>query len=99
MTLVPTTIGRRTLFQRAGFGLGGFALADLLRKDTSARAAAPAHFSARAKSVIYIHLVGAPSHLDLFESKPELRRRDGQDCPEELFASSKFAPLYESCPN
>jgi len=95
MTLVPTTIGRRTLFQRAGFGLGGFALADLLRKDTSARAAAPAHFSARAKSVIYIHLVGAPSHLDLFESKPELRRRDGQDCPEELFASSKFAFVRE----
>lgn len=95
MTLLPTTIGRRTLFQRAGFGLGGFALADLLRKDTSARAAAPAHFAARAKSVIYIHLVGAPSHLDLFESKPELRRRDGQDCPEELFASSKFAFVRE----
>lgn len=90
MNLIPTSMGRRTLFQRAGYGLGGFALANLLSEDTS-QAALPTHFASRAKSVIYIHMVGGPSHLDLFESKPVLQRRQGQDCPKELFESSKFA--------
>lgn len=91
MSIIPTTIGRRTLFQRAGFGLGGFALADLLQQDTSTEAASASHFASRGKSVIYIHLVGGPSHLDLYEPKPELQRREGEDCPQELFESGKFA--------
>ena len=91
MSITPTTIGRRTLFQRAGYGLGGFALADLLQQDTSSQAADASHFASRAKSVIYIHMVGGPSHLDLFEPKPELQRREGQNCPTDLFESSKFA--------
>jgi hypothetical protein len=91
MFITPTAIGRRSLFQRAGYGLGGFALADLLKSETSV-AGEPAGVAAHpAKSVIYIHLVGAPSHLDLFEPKPELVRRHGQDCPQDLFESSKFA--------
>ena len=49
------------------------------------------HFQPRAKSVIYLHMVGAPSHLDLFDLKPELQRRSGEDCPQDLFESSKFA--------
>ena len=72
---------RRQLFQRAGFGIGGLALASLLSQDTPARAARRTdpltprkpHFAPRARSVIYIHLVGAPSHLDLFDYKPELQ--------------------------
>ena len=36
-------------------------------------------------------MVGAPSHLDLFDQKPELQRRQGEDCPKDLFESSKFA--------
>ena len=98
MSIIPTPIGRRTLLQRTGFGLGAFALSQLLQQDTVAMAAqsdplAPrgSHFPAKAKSVIYIHMVGAPSHLDLFDLKPELQRRNGEDCPKELFASSKFA--------
>ena len=91
MSLSPATVGRRTLFQRTGYGLGGFALADMLQNDTSTQAANTSHFLPRAKSVIYIHLVGGPSHLDLFEPKPELQRREGQDCPNDLFESSKFA--------
>lgn len=87
-----TPIGRRTLLQRTGFGLGAFALTDLLQgTNVSADEAPTAHFPARAKSVIYIHMVGAPSHLDLFDDKPELRKRQGQDCPKELFESGKFA--------
>lgn len=91
MFITPTSISRRSLFQRAGYGLGGIALADMLKGETSGSAQAMAGSAPPAKSVIYIHLVGAPSHLDLFEPKPELRRRHGQDCPTELFESSKFA--------
>lgn len=96
--LEMTPVGRRALFQRAGFGLGGFALAEMLGQENSLGstdgkplAAKSPHFPPKAKRVIYIHLVGAPSHLDLFDFKPELRRRSGEDCPKELFESGKFA--------
>ena len=92
MTLIPTTIGRRALFQRAGYGLGGYALASMLQDESSADAGlTESHFAPRAKRVIYIHLVGAPSHLDLFEPKPVLQQRHGEDCPKDLFESGKFA--------
>lgn len=49
------------------------------------------HFAARARSVIYIHLVGAPPNLDLFDPKPELKKRDGEDCPESFLKGKRFA--------
>ena len=45
----------------------------------------------RAKSVIYIHLAGSPPNLDLFDYKPELVKRDGEDCPSEFFQGKNFA--------
>jgi hypothetical protein len=45
-------------------------------------AARPPHFAARAKSVIWCFLDGGPSHLDLFDPKPELTRLDGQPLPD-----------------
>jgi hypothetical protein len=45
----------------------------------------------RAKRVIYMHMAGAPSQLELFEHKPELQKRNGQDCPAELLAGKRFA--------
>jgi hypothetical protein len=41
--------------------------------------------------VIYLHMIGAPSQLDLFDHKPELVKRDGQACPEELTRGKRFA--------
>jgi hypothetical protein len=49
------------------------------------------HFTARAKHVIYLHMIGGPSQLDLFENKPELIKRDGEKCPEELTKGKRFA--------
>ncbi|MEM8671428.1 MAG: DUF1501 domain-containing protein [Planctomycetota bacterium] len=97
--LIPTPIGRRTILQRTGFGIGGVALANLLGQDLSAAKPAeraplamrPPHFAAKAKNIIYIHMVGAPSHLDLFDEKPELRKRSGESCPKDLFETGKFA--------
>lgn len=49
------------------------------------------HHAPRAKNVIYIHLVGAPSHLDLFDYKPELQKRNGELCPEHMFEGKQLA--------
>ena len=98
MNATPTLFGRRALFQRTGYGLGAFALTQLLQQGEGAaprgdRASASRepHFPAQVKRVIYLHMVGAPSHLDLFDLKPELQRRSGEDCPKDLFESGKFA--------
>jgi hypothetical protein len=53
--------------------------------------ARPPHFPARAKRVIFLHMVGAPSQLDLFDYKPELFKLDGKDCPRELIEGQRFA--------
>ena len=84
---------RRTLFQNSAFGLGGGALASLLGAGDAPGAVR--HHAARAKSVIYIHLVGAPSHLDLFDYKPELQRRSGELCPDEFFEGKQLAFIRE----
>ena len=48
------------------------------------------HFPAKAKRVIYIFQAGAPSHLELFDNKPELAKHDGQLPPaEELQAAAR----------
>jgi len=85
---VPTS--RRDFLLRAGAGFGALALFDLLER--SARADGPAqpgslcaprepHFPARAKSVIWCFLDGGPSHIDLFDPKPELQKLAGQPLP------------------
>lgn len=48
-------------------------------------------YAAKAKHVIYLHMAGSPPHLDLFDYKPELVKRDGQDCPDEILKGRKFA--------
>src|SRR5687768_17595159 len=87
------TLSRRQLFQRLGSGLGAAALTSLLQKEAGASAAPAPHFAPRARSVIYLHMVGAPSHLDLFDYKPTLQRHDGQLVPEELIRGRRFAFL------
>ena len=49
-------------------------------------------FPPRGKAhAIYLHMIGAPSQIDLFDPKPELMKRDGQDCPSELLKGRRFA--------
>src|SRR5438045_9410135 len=48
-------------------------------------------FPGKAKSVIYLHMAGAPSQLELFDYKPELMKMDGQDCPPSLLEGKRFA--------
>lgn len=48
-------------------------------------------FPAKVRRVIYLHMAGAPSQLELFDHKPELKRFDGQDCPASFLAGKRFA--------
>lgn len=50
-----------------------------------------AQFAPKAKRVIYIHMAGSPSQLELFDYKPELAKYNGKDCPQELLEGKKFA--------
>lgn len=49
------------------------------------------HFAAKAKSVIYLHMAGAPSQLELFDYKPALQKLHGKDCPPSLLEGKNFA--------
>ncbi len=81
------TLSRRDLLGRVGYGIGSVALTSLLTNDL---AAAP-HLPARAKNVIFLHMVGGPSQLELFEHKPKLVEFNGQECPAELLEGQRFA--------
>lgn len=54
-------------------------------------AAKAPQFPGKAKAVIYLHMAGAPSQLELFDYKPELQKMNGQDCPESFLKGKKFA--------
>ena len=90
---------RRELFRTGGMGLGASALMSLLGQDALSMElqfvnplrAKQSDYQARAKNVIYIHMIGAPSQLDLYVDKPKLREITGELCPEELFNSQQFA--------
>src|SRR5579884_2576667 len=83
---------RRDFLVRAGGGLGALALLALLEREGRAAEPAPggpvnpvaprpAHFRGKARSVIWIFLDGGPSHVDLFDPKPELTRLAGKPLP------------------
>ncbi len=95
-------VTRRTFLKRSGVGLGAVALGSLLTeslfgaaagKGANPLAARAPHFPARAKRVIYLHMVGAPSQLDLFDHKPALQQYDGKPCPDEFIQGKRFAFL------
>src|SRR5713226_3667167 len=81
---------RREFLHKAGGGFGMLALAGLLQQQKllgqqagpdprQPLAARPGHHATRAKSVIWLFMNGGPSHVDTWDYKPELERRDGQD--------------------
>ena len=49
------------------------------------------HFAPKARAVIYLHMAGAPSQLELFDYKPELVKLNGQDCPASFLEGKRFA--------
>jgi hypothetical protein len=107
----PTS--RREFLLRAGAGFGGLALAALMARDAAGSPAtrcaavnplaprAP-HFPARARSVIFCFMDGGPSHLDLFDPKPLLKKLAGKPLPPSFprpmtaMGSTAYTPLLAS---
>jgi Protein of unknown function (DUF1501) len=90
---------RRHFFRDCGVGLGSIALASLLDDKLFAAPTVPnnplapkkPHFPAKAKNVIYLHMAGSPSGLDLFDYKPKLNELNGKPCPESYYKGQQFA--------
>jgi hypothetical protein len=99
----PRRVTRRWFFEQCGVGVGAIALGALFRQSGLAATAASAgagvnplaarqpHFAAKAKRVIYLFMAGAPSHLELFDNKPELAKWDGKLPPPELIKGYRAA--------
>jgi len=86
---------RRHFLRDGSLGLGGLALGSLLgvgpARADDPFAPRPPHFPAKVKNVIFLSMSGGPPHLDLFDYKPELVKRNGQDCPKSLTEGKPFA--------
>jgi hypothetical protein len=79
MTLPMLPLSRREFLRTSGLGCGTLALAHLLARDGRLAAAErKPHFAPKAKAVIWLFMTGGPSHVDTFDYKPELQKRDGQ---------------------
>src|ERR1700737_545474 len=80
----PKTLARRWFFQQCGVGLGSIAATHPFggpstASDASLNPLAPKKppLPAKAKRVIFLFMAGAPSHLELFDNKPQLTKFDG----------------------
>jgi hypothetical protein len=76
-------LSRRDLLRASGLGMGSVALACMLKADTADQRPLdlrpkPRNFPSKVRSVIQLVQNGGPSHMDLFDPKPELTKRDGQ---------------------
>ena len=91
-------VTRRHFLQRCTMGLGGMWLAQHALSGchgyvdhAKPLVPMPPHFPAKAKHVIYLHMAGSPSQLELFEHKPELTKLDHQFCPQSFLEGKRFA--------
>ncbi len=93
---------RRHFLKKCSAGLGGMAMASFLgcnplsgrpaQEDlSSAVLEGMSHFAPKAKRVIFLHMAGGPSQLELFDYKPELEKLNGKPCPASMLEGKKFA--------
>jgi hypothetical protein len=88
---------RRQFLRRGGNVLGAAALASLMGPPTARAAEIPAgflpHFAPKAKQVIYLHMVGGPSQLDLYDHKPQLGQWYDKDLPESVRKGQRLTTM------
>jgi hypothetical protein len=89
---------RRHFLGNAGVGVGAMALASMMGQDGLAKekshnplAPRKPHYAAKAKNVIYLHMSGSPTQLELFDYKPVLKKHDAKVCPKEYLEGKRFA--------
>jgi len=85
-------VSRRDLLVRSGYGLGAIGLHVLGAAESPAAPAFP-NFVPKAKRVIFLFQSGGPSHLDLFDHKPILQDRFGEDIPESVFKGQRVTGM------
>lgn len=97
---IDLSLFRRRFLETSTLSLAPIALQTLLDGNTMA-ADSPAvmpHAAPKAKSVIFLFMIGGPSQIDLFEDKPELNRRDGEPLPESILKELQFAQIQKDDP-
>lgn len=97
MNPFANSLSRRWFLRDCGLGLGAIAASQLLADDAVASATTDPlavrqpHFPGKVKNVIYLFMAGAPSHLELFDYKPQLAKFDGTLPPPELLQGYRAA--------
>src|SRR4029434_7509439 len=90
-------ITRRALLGRTATGIGAAALSHLFRNEFTLGVATsqPAYlsFAPKAKRVIYMFQNGAPSHVDLFDYKPMLKKMHGKEIPKDIIGDKRFSTM------
>ena len=90
---------RRQFLNRFGAGLGGAALAEMLAANAAAAPNADrgilgaTHFAPKAKRIIYLFMSGAPSQLDLYDHKPLLNQRNGEQLPDSVRGGQRLTGM------
>ena len=98
----PRQVSRRWFFEQCGVGLGLAALGQLFQDEGYAAspasttgvnplAAKAPHYAPKAKRVLFLFMAGAPSHLELFDNKPQLAKFDGTLPPADLIKGYRAA--------
>jgi hypothetical protein len=87
------SLSRRYFLGECGIGLGKIAAASLLTNNLSARSLTPtpSQHKPKAKAVIHLFMAGAPSQLELFDSKPELTKHEGKPLPKSIVGDQRYA--------
>lgn len=92
-------ITRRHFLQKATLGLGALAMSSFNTEPTSRDIEKmAAHFAPRAKRVIYLFQSGGPSQLEMFDYKPELTKRHGEQLPDSISKGQRVTGFTEGKP-
>ena len=95
-------LSRRDFFGRFALGLGGVALTNLLQKsalgapvtdEPASSILSRPHFAPKAKRIIYLFMAGGPSQHDLFDYKPLLKERNGEDLPDSIRGGQRLTGM------
>ena len=85
---------RRQFFGRTATGIGSLALASLLNENSFANGVLRGtHFAPKAKRIIYLFMQGGPSQLDLFDPKPGLAKRHGEELPDSVRMGQRLTTM------
>src|SRR3954469_4968118 len=94
---IPNVPTRRDFLNRSAMGIGGIALAEMLGSPAGAAedhgALGQPHFPPTAKRVISLFMAGGPSQLDLFDYKPLLNERNGEQLPDSIRGGQRLTGM------